>query len=134
MNEQNSSTGTVEGKLEGGGTFYIFISFLVFAVCFVFAFSDEAKLTNTSFIWIGVGLGLAAQGIIFWILFKGAAEVIRLLKKLNGISYEGHISGNNQQREFTCTECGAATTEKAKYCSHCGVSFEEPEGQNITSN
>ncbi|MEI7907663.1 MAG: zinc-ribbon domain-containing protein, partial [Bacteroidota bacterium] len=64
------------------------------------------------------------QGIIFKTLFDAAAEVIMLLKKLNGLSYCGSISNSEGDGEsFLCRHCGEPVTKKDKYCTQCGASL-----------
>jgi len=125
---QQTRTGGIESKLDGVGIFYLVISIIGFVAFIILSQSEPIKQTGLSSFWIGLGIGVIAQGIIFWILFEAGAEVIRLLKKLNGLPYGGKISetyGNGT--EYTCTECGTPVAPNAKFCTNCGVNFEEEE-------
>jgi len=42
--------------------------------------------------WIAVGFGCALQGIVSFAIFSAFAETIRLLKKIAGLQFAGHIS------------------------------------------
>ena len=120
--------GGIESQLDGVGIFYLVISIIGLIVCIVLSQDETIKQTGLSSFWIGLGIGVIAQGIVFWILFKAGAEVIRLLKKLNGLPYGAVISETaGSGVEYTCTECGAPVAPMANYCTHCGVNFEEQE-------
>lgn len=127
MSEQRQiRTGGIESKLDGVGTFYLVISIIGLIACIILSQDEALKQTGLSSLWIGFGIGAIAQGIIFWILFKAGAEVIRLLKKLNGLPYGGIISETiGDGTEYTCTDCGAPVAPDSKFCTQCGVNFEE---------
>ncbi len=125
---QQTRTGGIEGMLNGVGIFYLVISIIGFVACIILSQSETIKQTGLSSFWIGLGIGVIAQGIIFWILFEAGAEAIRLLKKLNGLPYGGKISETyGIGTEYTCTECGTPVAPNANFCTNCGVSFEEEE-------
>ena len=124
--QQQNRSGGIESQQEGIGIFYLIISIISLIVCIFLTKDETIKQTGLSSFWIGLGIGVIAQGIIFWILFKAGAEIIRLLKKLNGLPYGGAISETYASvTAYTCTECGAPTAPNAKYCTNCGVSFED---------
>ena len=126
--QQQTRTGGIESLLDGVGTFYLTVSIIGLIVCIILSQEETIKQTSLSSFWIGPGIGVIAQGIMLWILFKAAAEVIRLLKKLNGLPYGGVIAeiyGSGTQ--YTCTECGTPVAPNAKFCANCGVKFENEE-------
>ncbi|HQF42560.1 MAG TPA: zinc-ribbon domain-containing protein [Ignavibacteriaceae bacterium] len=126
--QQQTRTVGIENQLDGVGIFYLIISIIGLIACIVLSQDEAIKQTGLSSFLIGLGIGVIAQGIVFWILFKAGAEVIRLLKKLNGLQYDGVISGTEGSgTEYTCTECGTPVAPDAKFCTNCGVSFEEKE-------
>ena len=126
--QQQSRTGGIENQLDGVGIFCLIISFFGLIACIFLSQNETIKQTNLSSFWIGLGIGVIAEGIIFLILFKAGAEVIRLLKKLNGIPYGGVISGTHEiGDQYTCTECGTTVAQDAKFCTNCGVNFEGEE-------
>lgn len=121
-------TGGVESKLDGVGAFYLIISILGLIGCIIISQDETVKQTGLSSFWIALGLGAIAQGIIFWILFKAGAEVIRLLKKLNGLPYGGEISETEGDgAEYNCTDCGAPVSQDSKFCTQCGANFEKQQ-------
>ena len=124
--QKQPRTGGVEGKLDGAGSFYLFLSIIALAVCIYLSQDDAVKKIGLSSLWIGLGIGALAQGIVFWILFQAGAEVIRLLKKLNGLPYGGTISETaGEGSEYKCTDCGAPVTPDSKFCTQCGTKFDE---------
>jgi len=93
MSEKNRiGSGGIEGKLEGAGIFYLFISILGLAACIFFSQDEKIKQIGLSSLCFGIGIGVLVQGIVYLILFRAGAEVIRLLKRLNGLPYGGLIS------------------------------------------
>ena len=131
MDEQiQIKTGGIEGKLQGVGNFYLVISIITLVLVAIHSQDTIIKQSGLSSVWMIIGIGALVQGIIFWILFKAGAEVIRLLKKLNGIPYGGIISEINEvenDSEYACTNCGSTVNKDSKFCPGCGVSFEEKE-------
>jgi hypothetical protein len=126
--QQQKRTGGVENLLDGVGIFYLIISMIGCVACIILSQDEGIKQTGLSSFWIGLGIGVVAQGIIFWILFQAGAEVIRLLKKLNSLPYGGTISKTyGSGTEYTCIECRTPVAQNAKYCTNCGVSFEDNE-------
>ena len=127
--QKQTRTGGVESKLDGVGTFYLIISIISLIGCIILSQDETIKQTGLSSFWVALGLGAIAQGIIFWILFKAGAEIIRLLKKLNGLPYGGEISVTiGEGAEYNCTDCGAPVAPDSKFCTQCGANFEEQKG------
>ena len=114
-------TGGIESKLDGAATFYLVLSILALIVCLVMSQDEVTKKIGFSSFWIGIGIGATAQGILFWILFRAGAEVVRLLKKLNGLPYAGSISKTEGETpSYVCTDCGAQVSLIDKLCTQCG--------------
>jgi DNA-directed RNA polymerase subunit RPC12/RpoP len=68
------------------------------------------------------------QGVAINILFKAGGDVIRLLKKLNGLKYGGEISKATERLSFAtsyaCSDCGAPiNTASQGKCGKCGAGF-----------
>jgi hypothetical protein len=69
-------------------------------------------------------------GIVLAVLFDAAAEVIRLLKKLNGLPYGGKISEARPTEEPACSACQmplyleGPVRQDMSECPRCGASFE----------
>ncbi len=86
MPENNEvRSGGIESKLDGVGGLYLFVSVLALIACIVLSQTDAYQKTGLSILLIAIGIGALAQGIIAWILFQAGGEIIRLLKKLNGL-------------------------------------------------
>lgn len=127
MSEQKVvHTGGIESKLDGVAIFYIFISIIALIACIVVSQSDASQKTGFSVLWIAIGIGALAQGVIAWILFQAGAEAIRLLKKLNGLPYAGVISETKGSEEyFECTDCHTRVSSDANVCPKCGAKFDD---------
>jgi uncharacterized paraquat-inducible protein A len=132
MNEQiQKRTGGIEGKLDSIGNFNLFFSVIALVICIFY--SQDVKVNNAglSLYWIVVGIIVLGQGILFWVIFHAAAEVIRLLKKLNRIPYGGYISetqiqlidkqASTEEKSYYCSECEAPVAANDKVCPKCGV-------------
>ena len=85
-------------------------------------------------------LGIAVLGFfsavwkafVVWALFRAAAEVIRLLKKGEGLPYGGKITEARDDGTYECCNCGAEAYLSAYRCYSCdrvftGVGTEENE-------
>ena len=125
-NEVQPRRGGIEGQLDGVGGFILFLSVVALVVSFVLSQDEAAKKLGLSSLWIVLGIGALAQGIIFWVLFRAGSEVIRLLKKLNHLPFGGSISeAEGGGSEYTCTDCGEPASEEAQFCTKCGSKFTE---------
>lgn len=129
MSEQQKSNGVaIESRLETIGIFYLVISVVAGVVLIAFTASQSGNMSSYSYFLSGIAIGIALQGIIFWVLLKAGAEIIRLLKKQNGLPYEGEISTVYEEApQVTCNACGTSVSPDAKYCSSCGAEFVEEE-------
>lgn len=133
MPEQKPTlTGGIEGKMDGVGAFYLVMSIIAMVLIFIESTGEPIQKLGLSYFWIGLGIGVLAQGIIAWILFRAGGEIIRLLKKLNGIPYGGAISeakspsmSAREEDDYVCTNCNSKISKDAKFCPNCGVEFEE---------
>ena len=102
--------------------------FLVLGIALILC-SVIVMIVRAEFFWIAYG-GLAALiGIILYIIFSALAEIIRLLKHLCGMAYNGTISGTRQSEIFICSQCRSLTYPDSLKCERCGEEFErlEPE-------
>lgn len=116
----------LENSFAGIGIFYMVTSILV-SLLFFWLFK-QTESSEFSYLFIIGGILLLVQGFILKTLFQGCAEVIRLLKRLNGLNYSGDISGDNNNDY--CGNCGAYVSPIVKSCASCGSSFEEEEYVN----
>jgi len=123
--------GGIEGKMDGVGTFYLIISIVAMVMIMIESQEETIQKLGLSYFWFGLGIGVLAQGIIAWILFRAGGEIIRLLKKLNGIPFGGTISEAKSpstsfraRDSYACTNCNSKVSSDAKFCPNCGVEFE----------
>jgi hypothetical protein len=125
MANDNNQSNSIESQLDGIGLFIIFIS-IISAIGLIYLSQDETiKQSGSSVIYIAIGIAIFLQGIIWRIIARAGAEIIRLLKKLNDISYTGFITGEDE--EIVCSECGAVVMEDAKFCPECGTNLDEAD-------
>ena len=66
---------------------------------------------------------IIVSAVLSWFLLKASAEIIRLLKKLNGLPFGGKISQPNQSSVYICSECNAILHSETK-CESCGATIE----------
>lgn len=61
-----------------------------------------------------------------WGLFRGLAEIIRLLKVHNGLRYGGQLSRCDDTGRvlYRCSACGQLA-HATMYCEHCQARFED---------
>jgi len=118
----------VESKLETLKEFAYFFLSTVGIVSIIYGFMNEDTLLKI--ILIASGLALIIQGIVYGILFESASEIIKLLKKINGLQYDGEISGTEEKEEevqgkdgITCSKCGAEVKDSDMFCTNCGEKF-----------
>jgi predicted RNA-binding Zn-ribbon protein involved in translation (DUF1610 family) len=129
MNEQEINNGGTEGKLNGVVIFYLIISIICFIVLIILA---KEETLGSKYLMIVIGVVTLIQGIILWILFLAGADIIRLLKRLNGLPYGGTISGLREDViSFRCPECGELTNFESKYCTQCGTNLQNEQGSIV---
>jgi hypothetical protein len=117
-------TGGVETSLEGVGTLYMVASIIALVGCVVLSGQDSTQKLGLSPFLIGIGIAAAIQGYVFRTLFKAAGEIIRLLKRSNGLPYAGSLSQSEGEGDaFVCTDCGEPIAKRDKYCTQCGATF-----------
>jgi DNA-directed RNA polymerase subunit RPC12/RpoP len=68
-----------------------------------------------------------AQGCVVYTLFLAGAEIIRLLKKSNGLKFSGKISQPTGLLDgvvaYWCSACGAPVPPSGAKCAGCGAEF-----------
>ncbi|MBD3652352.1 hypothetical protein [Kangiella sp.] len=67
-------------------------------------------------------IGILVHGLFLYALCSAGAEVLRLLKKQNGLPYGGNISGSDPIYEKFCSECGVRVGERDD-CPSCKATF-----------
>jgi hypothetical protein len=77
-------------------------------------------------IYFGLFVGIAVMvcGYVNWTIFKAIAEIIRLLKKSNGLPFSGEISqSNNPYQKLFCSACEAEVPFEKSMCTKCSATF-----------
>ena len=103
--------------------------YLGFAGGIVLAVVGMVSPQNTAACMIG-GIFLALNGVVANALLQSFSEVIRLLKKQNGMAYGGSISLAHPVYRYICSKCGRNQEHAVSRCWSCGESFDTttPEG------
>jgi len=132
--EEIIAYGGKEGQMSGLGTFFLIIGILgliasVVVSGFVTKTSSYSNWGEDGIlsIWIAAGIVGLIQGIALFVVLNAGAEVIRLLKKLNGLKFGGEISEPDAKTHLKCSECGNFVLAIDKYdtkCRKCGEEFE----------
>jgi hypothetical protein len=126
-------SGGKEGLIAGLGTFFLTIG-IIGAIA---AFFTSGLVTKTewyhdwgqdglSISWVAFGSLSLIQGIIIFILLNAGAEIIRLLKKQNGLKYGGKISEAKPILELHCSNCDSRLppSEADIKCIKCGEELD----------
>ncbi|MCO4320696.1 hypothetical protein [Aliidiomarina quisquiliarum] len=71
----------------------------------------------------GLLSAIAAFFLIVGIAGAGA-DILRLLKKQNGLPFGGHIPKTEPICTFTCSECSATVYESSSSCPSCKAKFD----------
>jgi hypothetical protein len=115
-------TGGVESLLQHYGLLVAIMSIIIFTLLIIFSLRVIAQKTPLAVLYIGIGVGILIQGLLLKTLFDAGAEIIRLLKRLNGLPYAGSISETEGEGEtFFCTDCGEPVAIEQKICTQCGA-------------
>lgn len=81
--------------------------------------------TSNSGLYVAGGMIGLLQGIVAFYLFNGFAELLRILKRQNGIPYGGQILLPTPVYDMVCSECGSnAASSLNRGCPDCGAKFE----------
>lgn len=134
--EQIGYTGGRESALSDLGAFFLWVGIIGFIAAVISAgFATREELHESwaengfSGLWITVGIVSLVQGIAANVFCKAFADILRLLKKQNGVPYGGEISTAKPLYVYTCSECGAdgppwVVDVKSDKCEKCGAAFE----------
>lgn len=126
MAKINPRTGGVESHLDDLAVGILIASIILSAVCVYIAVTEPVKSSGQIEIYIIGALAIFGQGFFFWVLFKAASEIIRLLKKIAGLPYAGKLSETKGEgKDCFCADCGSPISVQDKYCTQCGEALEE---------
>ena len=124
--------GGKEASMSAGGNFILFLGIValisgIVAGGFITADSEYDDWAENGLDWTIVILGFAAfiQSLLAWLILSGGAEIIRLLKKLNGLDFDGSIAEVAPVSREECSECGEPADAYQKRCQKCKKEFEE---------
>jgi hypothetical protein len=119
MKKESALVGGLEGTLTSLGVVLLVIGTVGALAAGSIAFDPYYKEHDPLWLkmWIAIAVASLVQGVIAFAFFRGMAEVIRLLKKANGLEYGGKVS--------------VPTVEYQTVCSACGVSLTETEYDNV---
>jgi len=123
--------GGKEEQMSGLATFFLVVGIIGCIACIIVAgsvtktssYSDWGE-HGVSPVWVVLGLACLIHGIALFIVLRGGAEIIRLLKKQNGLQYAGKISEPFPEYVYKCPACGITVDSDAVKCFGCGEKFE----------
>jgi len=73
---------------------------------------------------IGAGIAVIINGVAIGLVFRAGAEIIRLLKKLCSLPFNGTISAPREVTDFRCSQCNALVSRYDSGCMNCNANFE----------
>jgi DNA-directed RNA polymerase subunit RPC12/RpoP len=125
--EQRSTPyrGGLEESLENTGGGFAAFGFFLLLVALLLFLAGEGTWASVCFLSAVV---VFVQGAMIYTLCKAGAEIIRLLKKSNGLKFSGKISQPTGLLDdalfYVCSACGASVHPAQMRCTGCGAEFE----------
>jgi len=121
MEDPSIRTGGIESRLAAIAWGCLIAGIITGLFCVIASQARENKDTILSSIYLILAFASVGEAIVLWTLFQAGGEIIRLLKKQNGLPYGGSISktegfGNS----FFCSQCGAPSGPIDQFCNQCG--------------
>lgn len=131
-------SGGLETKMSVAGIFFLILGIIGLIISFIISgfvtktsvYSDWGD-DGLSAEWIGFGVVSLIQGIVLSVIFNAGGEIIRLLKKLNGLKFSGKISESTPVFLLKCSECGHVVDKYDKICPNCGKEFESLDFESL---
>jgi Zn finger protein HypA/HybF involved in hydrogenase expression len=129
-NKTISKHGGIERNLDLLSSFLIITYIVCLLVGFIATHPFGSPPQNDSVALGYVGLSLIYGGgvVVFTcVLLKAASETIRLLKKLNGLDYDGEISKPEIRILCSCSLCSGefSAIDTITACPHCSAIFRD---------
>jgi hypothetical protein len=119
--------GGSEGAVSGLGTFLMWSGVLGFVIAGVIFLASGFQAA-----FLILAVVSLFQGVAAGFLSDALADVIRLLKRQNGLSFGGGISEVKPVYGEVCSECGNDITGYGdvtyRKCGKCGAIFETKQG------
>ncbi len=126
--------GGLESSASGLGSFMLGVGIAALLVSMIVASNSYSARG----LWIALGIAGFLGGIVWFVVFRAVAEIVRLLKRLNGLTYAGTISQARPIEATVCSECGGRLYDwrssapqqfgedpeasgRRPRCPHCGV-------------
>ncbi|MGB5107233.1 MAG: hypothetical protein WBP29_07890 [Candidatus Zixiibacteriota bacterium] len=85
---------------------------------------DDWAENGLNWTWVALGCGILLQGWIVHVLLAAGADVLRLLKKQNGLEFTGEINEVHQTEVYKCSDCGAVLGSNSLQCPGCKSKLE----------
>jgi hypothetical protein len=114
--------GGQEADLETIGVIFAAIGAIGGVFLFVAAANAPAVLGSSL---VGFGLAAILNGIAAYVVFRAGAEIIRLLKKLCNLPFDGTISAPREEKHLRCSQCDTIAFFSEASCRTCQATFED---------
>jgi hypothetical protein len=128
-------SGGSEATLHGFGSFFYTMAFIGCVAFLVLLFSTAKEVTDvfginsTIYDWnfLMAAVYSLLSGLLAGAILRAGADVVRLLKKMNGIEYSGSISAAKRVESvwYKCSECGASLPYLMQRCEKCGATLSD---------
>ncbi len=99
------ATGGIEMTLKDFGGLLLAVGIVASIICFVMVGYAVKASSSSAPIYLGIGIIVLICSIACRYLFSAGAEIIKLLKKLNGLAYGGEISQAVESYSYKCSDC-----------------------------
>lgn len=126
-------TGGIESRISSLAVWFYFFACLFFAGSLIVFFATSTEVesgylhSSVVYNWtilIGGVLGFISC-LFFGAVSNVAANHIRLLKKIAGVSYSGEVSPTGSSTITYCSKCGKGCLSGQAKCHSCYEKFEE---------
>jgi hypothetical protein len=132
VRKETGYEGGIEDKMSTLAGIFLILNIATAVICIIVFFSslgDFSKMEQYRVISIVMAIACAISGTALYIILEAGAEIVRLLKKQNGIRYSGDISQANKPiYSYACSNCGAVFgtpyINAIKQCHICKEAIE----------
>ena len=120
---------TVERKLDSAGSILLGLGIAgavigLIAGIVLLANLDSERSASPAVMCFAFAIACFLQGYVFCVFFRGMAEMVRLLKKANGIKYSDKITEAATLTRWQCSRCSTpVVVANQKKCPECGSKF-----------
>lgn len=113
--------GGKEGLLSAMATFFLIVGIAGSGACFTVSYWSDLDFTP---FWVAMGIVVFVQGLFLYAVTGAGADILRLLKKQNGLPFGGQISEAEPICKFTCSECSTVVDDIFNLCPNCKAKFD----------